>query len=147
MKLPANDPANLRFSIQSYLQLLLFISDKALISEQLDFSIENSANWNLRNTTSYSRPSQKSLVMYLAKLIFPSLSDSAYSITRKDSFTAEAGSNNAVMQQKYSYNHTVGIDFLDYYNINAGIGGTLILNQKLADRINLNISLGAKAEF
>ena len=147
MKLPANDPANLRFSIQSYLQLLLFISDKALISEQLDFSIENSANWNLRNTTSYSRPSQTSLVMYLAKLIFPSLSDSAYSITRKDSFTAEAGSNNAVMQQKYSYNHTVGIDFLDYYNINAEIGGTLILNQKLADRINLNISLGAKAEF
>ena len=52
-----------------------------------------------------------------------------------------------MLQQKYSYNHTVGIDFLEYYNINAGIGGCLTLNQKKADSLSINVSLGAKAEF
>ena len=147
LKLPAEEPENFKINIQAYGQLLLFFSEKSVLSEQIDFSIENSANWNIRNVISYSRPSATSLITYLAKIIAPSTEKIKNTITRKDSFTAEAGCSNATMQQKYSYNHTVGIDFLDYYNINAGIGGTLILNQKLADRINLNLSLGAKAEF
>lgn len=147
LKIPAREAENFKINIQAYAQLLLFISENSVFSEQIDFSIENSANWNLRNIISYSRPSKTSLITYLARIIVPAADKLEHSITRKDSFSAEAGCNNAVMQQKYSYNHTVGIDFLDYYNINAGIGGTLILNQKLADRINLNLSLGAKAEF
>ena len=80
-------------------------------------------------------------------LAAPEADRTNYAISRKDSFTFETGKTEAVTQQKYTYNHTVGIDFLEYYNINAGFGGSLILNQKLADRITINMTLGAKAEF
>jgi hypothetical protein len=80
-------------------------------------------------------------------LLIPQAKSTSYEISRKDSFTAEIGRSDALLKQKYSYTHTVGIDFLAYYNVNAGLGGTLILNQKAADRFNLNLTLGAKAEF
>ena len=147
LKIPAREPEKFKLNIQAYGQLLLFITEKTILSEQFDFSIEGLSDWNLRDTISYSRPSNTSLVTSLVKLLAPGAPASDYAISRKDSFTAEAGKNKDIWQQKYSYNHTVGIDFLEYYNINAGVGGSLILNQKLANRINLNLSLGAKAEF
>ena len=70
-----------------------------------------------------------------------------YTITRKDSFTISVGRIEAELQQKYSYNHFVEVGFLEYYSINAGLEGTLIINEKLADRINLSLTIGAKAEF
>lgn len=147
MKIPAAEPENLKVNIQAYAQLVLFITEKTLLTEQFDFSIENHANWNVRDTLSYSRPSKTSLMTYLAHLLIPSSDKSDYAITRKDSLTAELGKNEAVFQQKYSYSHTVGLDFLEYYNVNAALGGTLILNEKKADTLNLSLTLGAKAEF
>ena len=79
--------------------------------------------------------------------MIPQAKKTNFEITRKDSFTAEIGRSEALLKQKYSYTHTVGIDFLEYYNVNAGLGGTLILNQKAADKFSLNFTLGAKAEF
>ena len=146
LKIPAEEPENFRLKIQTYAQALLFIREKTILTEQLDFAIENTADWNIRDTISWTRPSQTSLLTALVKL-FTDEAPGGLSISRKDSFTAEAGKINAVLQQKYSYNHTVGIDFLEYYNINAGIGGSLTLNQKKADSLSINVSLGAKAEF
>lgn len=147
LKLPSDAPDNFKISIQTYAQLLLFISEKEILSELLDCSIDDRANWNIRDTLSYSRPSAVSLLTALASLFTQSGDLTNYSISRKDSFTAEVGMNEAELQQKYSYKHTVGVDFLEYYNVNAGIGGSLILNQHKADLINLTLSLGAKAEF
>ena len=138
---------NLKINIQAYAQLLLFISDKSILTEQFDFSIENHANWNLRDTLAYSRPSKTSLMTFFANLLIPSSDNSDYAITRKDSISAELGKNDALLQQKYSYSHTVGVDFLEYYNVNAALGGTLILNEKKADSVSLSLTLGAKAEF
>lgn len=146
-KIPAAEPDNLKINIQAYAQLLLFISDKSILTEQFDFSIENHANWNLRDTLAYSRPSKTSLMTFFANLLIPSSDNSDYAITRKDSISAELGKNDAQLQQKYSYSHTVGVDFLEYYNVNAALGGTLILNEKKADSVNLTLTLGAKAEF
>ncbi len=146
-KIPAEEPENFKFNIEAFANLLLFISEKAVLSELLDFSIDNKAEWNVRNTISYSRPSQTSLISSLAKLLIPAADNIDYELSRKDSFTVELGSKNALMQQKYSYNHSLGIDFLEYYNINAGLGASLTLGQKLANKINLNLTLGAKAEF
>ncbi len=146
-KIPRDDPGNLKINIQAYAQLLLFISTKSIVTEQFNFSFEDAGNWNVRNTLSYSRPSKSSLITSAALLLIPQAKSTSYEISRKDSFTAEIGRSDALLKQKYSYTHTVGIDFLEYYNVNAGLGGTLILNQKAADRFNLNLTLGAKAEF
>lgn len=147
IKIPAADPENFKINIQTFAQLILFISEKSTLADQFNFSIEDKANWDLRNTISYSRPSQTSLLTYLANVIIPSTRNTAFEISRKDSFTAGLGREEAVMQQKYSYNHTVEISFLEYYSVNAGLEGSLIFNQKLADRINLSFTIGAKAEF
>ena len=147
LKLPAEDPENYKLKIQTFAQLLLFIREKTILTEQFDFAIETTADWNARNTLAYSRPSNTSLLTAVLKLLSPDAYLSGLSISRKDSFTAEIGKTNTVLKQKYSYNHTVGIDFLEYYNLNAGIGGTLILNQKTADSLSINVSIGAKAEF
>ncbi len=147
VKIPAEEPEAFKINIQSFLQLLLFITEKSIVTEQFNFSIEDGANWDARNTLSYSRPSSTSLITSLVNMVIPSARNTNYSISRKDSFTAGLGRINAVFQQKYSYNHSVEIEFLDYYSVNAGVGGTLILNQKLADKININLNLGAKAEF
>ena len=146
-KIPAAEPENLKINIQAYAQLLLFITEKTILTEQFDFSIENHANWNVRDTLAYTRPSNTSLMTFFAHLIVPSSDNSAYAITRKDSLSAELGKNDAQLQQKYSYSHTVGVDFLEYYNVNAALGGTLILNEKKADSLNISLTLGAKAEF
>ncbi len=142
LKIPAEEPENLKLNIQTFAQLLLFLTEKSVITEMFDFSIETFSNWNLRNTISYSRPSDTSLITSMVKSF-----GSQYLISRKDSFTAEAGMCEAVLKQNYTYNHTVGIDFLEYYNINAGIGGTLTLIENKANKISLTLSLGAKAEF
>lgn len=147
VKIPAAEPENFKINIQTFAQLILFISEKSILTEQFNFAIEDSANWDLHNTISYSRPSQTSLLTYLTNLIFPSTKNSDFSISRKDSFTAGLEREEAVFQQKYSYNHNVEINFLEYYSVNAGLEGSLILNQKLADRINLSFTIGAKAEF
>ena len=147
LKLPAEEPENYKMKIQTFAQLLLFIREKTVLTEQLDFSIETTKDWNIRDTLAYTRPSETSLLTAVIKLFSPDTQISGLAISRKDCFTAELGQTNALLQQKYSYNHTVGIDFLEYYNVNAGIGGTLVLNQKTADSLSINISVGAKAEF
>ena len=147
MKIPASEASNFKLNIQAYAQLLVFITEKTVVNEQFNFSIEDTANWDVKNVLSYSRPSQTSIITTLAQFLVPQARKTDYSISRKDSLSAEVARNDAVLKQTYSYNHTVGIDFLDYYNVNAGIGGTLILNQNIADRFTLNLTLGAKAEF
>ena len=147
LKVPAEEPSSYKINIQTFAQLLLFITEKAIVTEQFNFSFENAGDWDARNTLSYSRPSKVSLISDLLPKLFPAVKNSDYSISRKDSFTVGLGRVNAVFQQKYSYNHFVEIEFLDYYSLNAGLGGSLILNQKLADKININLTLGAKAEF
>ena len=147
MKIPAEDIENYKLYIQTYAQLLLFLTEKSILTEQINFEIENTADWNIKNTISYSRPSQTSLITGLALLLIPDSEKKDFTITRNDSFTAEAGKVETELRQKYSYNHTVGIDFLEYYNVNAGLGGSLTLNQNTADKINITLTLGAKAEF
>ena len=147
MKIPATDASNFKINIQAYAQLLLFISEKTVLNEQFNFSIEDTANWDVKDSLSYSRPSKTSLITTLAQYLVPQAKQTDYSISRKDSITAEIGKNEDVLKQTYSINHTVGIDFLDYYNVYAGIDGKLIFNQNLAHRFNLSLTLGAKAEF
>ena len=147
VKIPSEEPSNFRLKLQGFGQLLLFIKEKTLLTEQLDFALENTADWNLRDTLAYTRPSQTSLLTGLITLLSPETKISSLSISRKDSFTLELGRNSAILQQKYSLNHTVGIDFLSHYNVNAGIGGSLTLNQEKADSLSINLSIGAKAEF
>ena len=113
MKIPANEPQNLKFSIEAFAQLLLFISEKSTIPEQADFSFESNKDWRVRNSLAFSRPSNTSLITYLAKLVIPDSENADYSISRKDNFSVEVGKTSSVLQQKYSYNHTVGIDFLE----------------------------------
>ncbi len=146
-KIPAAEPENFKINIQAFAQLLLFISEKSILTEQFNFAFDDIANWDVKNTLSYSRPSQTSLLTYLANLIVPSTKKTDYSISRKDSFTTGLGRVEAEFQQKYTYNHTVEISFLEYYSVNAGLEGSLLFNQKKADRINLSLTLGAKAEF
>ncbi len=147
MKIPATDASNFKINIQAYAQLLLFISENKVLNEQFNFSIEDTANWDVKDSLSYSRPSKTSLITTLAQYLVPQAKQTDYSISRKDSISAEIGKNEDILKQTYSINHTVGIDFLDYYNVYAGIDGKLILNQNLAHRFNLSLTLGAKAEF
>ncbi|BDC93168.1 DNA polymerase IV [Treponema bryantii] len=147
MKIPATDASNFKINIQAYAQLLLFISEKTVLNEQFNFSIEDTANWDVKDSLSYSRPSKTSLITTLAQYLVPQAKQTDYSISRKDSISAEIGKNEDILKQTYSINHTVGIDFLDYYNVYAGIDGKLILNQNLAHRFNLSLTLGAKVEF
>ena len=149
LKIPSDEPSNFKINIQTYAQLLLFLTEKAVINEQLDFIIEDAANWNIKNAVSYSRPSKTSLLTALTFFLVPQAEAklAGYSISRKDSLSVAVARNDGIMKQTYSFNHSAGIDFLDYFNINAGIGGTLVLNEKIADRFSLNLSLGAKAEF
>ncbi len=147
VKIPANQPESYKINIQAFAQLIFFINEKSTLTDVFDFSIEDPANWDLRDSIIYTRPSDTSLYTALAGFLIPSITPKDYSITRKDSFTFKIGRLDALLQQKYTYEHSFEIGFLEYYSINTGLGATLILNQKKADRINLSLSLGAKAEF
>ena len=61
--------------------------------------------------------------------------------------TFEIGKLETNFYQKYEYDHTVSLDFMQYYSIYAGLGASLILNQIKADQVNLSLNLGAKVEF
>ena len=151
LKLPAGESQTCHLKIQAFAQLLLYISDRANLTEVLDISIENTADWNLRDTITYLRPSQTSLISELIRHFGASNEGAekkdSFSVSRKDSFTFEIGQIEKNLRQKYEYSHTVSVDFLEYYSINASLGGLLILNQKSADSLSLSFSIGAKAEF
>ena len=149
LKLPATDMQNYRLKIQAFSQLILYITDKSNLTEVFDFAIENNADWNLRDTITYSRPSKTSLIADFACLIIPDINknSSNFSVSRKDSLTFEIGQIEKNLRQKYEYNHTVTVNFMEYYSLFAELDGKLMLNQKTADRLNLSLTLGAKAEF
>ena len=149
IKLPANSLTDYHLKIQTFSQLLLYITDKSNLTEIFDLSLENTTDWNLRDTISYTRPSPASLVAELAYLISPDLRTNKknFQISRKDSFTFEIGELEKNLYQKYEYEHRVSVDFMDYYNIFAGLSGALFLNQTKADRLSLSVTIGAKAEF
>ena len=144
LKLPAADFENYRLRVQAFSQLLLYISDSANLTEIFDFAIENTADWNLRDTLTYTRPSKESLIAEVAKVCFPELAkpSSNLTISRKDSFTFEAGKIENALHQKYGYDHTVSVQFMEYYSIFSTFGGTLLLNQKKADQLKLSLTIG-----
>ncbi|MBP5519161.1 MAG: DNA polymerase IV [Treponema sp.] len=147
-KIPSDSPGDFRLKIQSFAQLLIFVKEKTIISQIFDFNFENNYDWNLRNIISYTRPSTNSLLSALIYFVYPDLiNQNNSSVSRKDQFTFEIGQISNNFRQKYDYQHSVGIDFMEYFNVNAGIGGTLILNQNSTDNFSLNFTIGAKAEF
>ncbi len=151
LKLPVNDIQNYKLKIQTFTQLLLYISEKSSLTEVFDFSIENTADWNLRDTATYTRPSQNSLLAELIYRFVPAAQTASgntdFSISRKDSLTFEIGELEKNLYQKYEYEHTVSLDFMEYYSVFAGLGTSLLLNQEKADHLNLTLNLGAKVEF
>ena len=151
LKLPANDVQNYKLKIQAFSQLLLFISEKSNLTEVFDFSIENTADWNLRDTVTYTRPSQNSLIAELIQRFIPDThktsASSNFTLSRKDSLTFEIGQLEKNLFQKYEYEHTASVDFMEYYSLFAGLGTSLLLNQKKADSLNITLNLGAKVEF
>ncbi len=114
-------------------------------------SIENTADWNLRDSVAYTRPSQKSLLAELLRRFIPAeqttSGKSNFSISRKDSFTFEIGELEKNLYQKYEYEHTVSVAFMEYYSFFAGLDTSLLLTQKKADHLNITLNLGAKVEF
>ncbi len=151
LKLPAEDPQNYKLKIQCFSQLLLYISEKSNLTEVFNFSIENTADWNLRDSVAYTRPSQKSLLAELLRRFIPAAQTTSgksnFSISRKDSFTFEIGELEKNLYQKYEYEHTVSVAFMEYYSFFAGLDTSLLLNQKKADHLNITLNLGAKVEF
>jgi len=151
LKLPVNDLNNYKLKIQTFSQLLLYITDKSNITEVFNFAIDNTVDWNVRESLAYTRPSQKSLITELIRhfgtIINAEVKNSIFSVSRKDSMTFEIGKLETNFYQKYEYDHTVSVDFMEYYNIYAGLGGKLILNKEKADQLNLSLTLGAKVQF
>lgn len=151
LKLPANDAKNYKLKIQAFSQLLLFISEKSTLTEIFDFSIENTADWKLRDTITYTRPSQNSLIAELIHRFIPdsqkASASSTFSISRKDSINFEIGELEKNLFQKYEYEHTVSVEFMEYYSLFAGLSTSLLLNQEKADNLNVSLNLGAKVEF
>lgn len=145
LKLPAADFANYKLRIQAFSQLLLYISDNANLSEVFDLAIDNTADWNLRDTITYTRPSKNSLISDLVKICFPEAGRPASNMTisRKDSFTFDIGKIENNLHQKYGYDHTVSVQFMEFYSIFSTLGGTLVLNQKKADQFNFTLTIGA----
>ena len=76
-----------------------------------------------------------------------SLINTSFSISRKDCLTFEIGQLEKNLYQKYEFEHTVSVDFMEYYSLYAGLGTSLLLNQKKADSLNITLNLGAKVEF
>ena len=151
LKFPVNDLNNYKLKIQTFSQLLLYITDKSNITEVFNFAIDNTADWNVRESLAYTRPSQKSLITELIRhfgtIINADVKNSNFSVSRKDSMTIEIGKLETNFYQKYEYDHTVSVDFMEYYNVYAGLGGKLILNKEKADQLNLSLTLGAKVQF
>ena len=113
----------------------------------MDFSIDNSLNWNARGTFVYERPSTSCLFSIAAKLLYPKLLKVNYAITRKDSVNIEFEKNTDEFIQKYGYSHYAEMMFQNHYAITGEIGGIFTGKQKTASSFNLNLSIGAKAEF
>ena len=151
LKFPVNDLNNYKLKIQTFSQLLLYITDKSNITEVFNFAIDNTADWNVRESLAYTRPSQKSLITELIRhfgtIINADVKNSNFSVSRKDSMTIEIGKLETNFYQKYEYDHTVSVDFMEYYNVYAGLGGKLILNKEKADQLNLSLTLGAMVQF
>ena len=147
VQIPAASPEDYKLKIQAYMQLLLFINEKANFSSVVDFNYENSPAWNLRGILSYNRPSQSCPLLDLTYLLIPASKNIDFDIIRRDSLSVEFGQTVSNFTQKYNYLHKIEIGFMDYYSINAGLGALLYLNRKTADKLSFEITLGARAQF
>ena len=113
----------------------------------MDFSIDNSLNWNARGSFVYERPSSSCLYSLAIKYLFPQLLKVDYAIKRKDSLNIEFEKTSEEFIQKYGYSHYAEMMFQNHYAITGEIGGLYTGKQKTASRFTLNLSIGAKAEF
>ena len=150
VKLPVKEGSisgDIKYQLSAYLQVLLLIKEKTTVTSAIDFSIDNSRNWNARGTFVYERPSASCLYSWGIKLLFPQLLKVDYAITRKDSLNIEFEKTSDEFIHKYGYSHYVEMMFQNHYAVTGEIGGIFTGKQKTASSFNLNLSIGAKTEF
>lgn len=150
IKIPVKEGSisgDIKYQLSAYLQILLLIKEKTTFTSTMDFSIDNSLNWNTRGTFVYERPSSSCLYSLAIKYLFPQLLKVDYTIKRKDSLNIEFEKTSEEFIQKYGYSHYAEMMFQNHYAITGEIGGLYTGRQKTASRFTLNLSIGAKAEF
>ncbi len=147
-RIPYNsNTSNILYQLNAYIQIMLYIQEKSILTSIFDITAANEPVWSLRSTFSWERPSQTSLITSAAYLLFPSSKAIGFEITRKDTFSIEAEKNHEEVMQKYSINHSASIKFKEHYSVNGGIGAGFTNRSKHAQKLSLSFSLGAKAEF
>lgn len=147
VKVPANSLDNTTFQISSYLQCLLMISDKAMVSYALNGSFETDLTWNLNNDIYYSRPSKISLIKTITELIIPYVKTMDINISRKDSLNIQLGSIHNKNKQTYSFQHSINHEFLKYYTLSTGISTDINYIENESTFMSFAVNIGFRAEF
>ena len=148
LKIPSGTYSeNIRYQINEYLQIMLYLKEKTTVTTSFDITLANNPDWNILGMFIYERPSQTSLITAAAYLFFPDSKAINFDITRKDSLSVEVGKNLDELSQKYSFSHSADLKFKEHYSVNGGIGFTFTNVTNRAQRLSLNLTLGAKAEF
>ena len=147
IKIPYKKSTDIKYQLNGFIQIMLYIKDKTTLTSIFDASAENTPVWKIRETLIYERPSSTSLISSAAYFLIPVSKQIPFEITRKDSLVLEVGKIETGFTQSYSFEHSVSLKFKEYYSINGGIGGSFTHRQNHAAKISLSMNLGARAEF
>lgn len=140
----ASSPA---FQINSGSLLTFYIDQQNALNVNADFAIDNYLNWTFKNSASWSRPSQKSLLLELTKLCWKGWVNHTLDCKVTDSLSLSLSTQNKKHKEIYSYSRASEISFLQNFNLSSAAGISFAYEEGKTLKLGLNYELGLKISF
>lgn len=147
VKIPSDNPSSYLLQISTFNQYIMFIKQNDTLSTSVDFQLDTHKLWNAKNNFLYTRKTNSSFIVDLAKWIVPKASDVDFIINQTENFSIYFGKNSTQFFHQYSYNHDTSISFLNNFSVNAGAGVSLLCNEKTANSLIFDFNIGGKMQF
>lgn len=154
LKIPRNDPENIKQLYSAYLQANFYRTQEDVLRTALQFSFQDTANWNGKATLLYKRQTHFTPVLEIVKLFNRNFDYSNVNISRTNSLnfcisSSQASSTNSKRKeyQSIELSHLIEFQILKQFSINASISGIFTHTKDEVCSISCTLGLGGKLQF
>ncbi|MGN0740904.1 MAG: DNA polymerase IV [Treponema sp.] len=154
LKIPRNDPESIKQLYSVYLQANFYRTQEDVLRTALQFSFQDTANWNGKATLLYKRQTHFTPVLEIVKLFNRNFDYSNVNISRTNSLnftisSSQASSTNSKPKeyQSVELSHLIEFQILKQFSINASISGIFTHTKDEVCSVSCTLGLGGKLQF
>lgn len=146
VKMPSNSLKQARASLSGYILSDFQINESNMLKNALEGSFDDKTEWNARETLTYSRRADSSILASFASL-FTDIPQEEFIITRKDSLNLTFSHNEDLKKQLLQYLHSADVQINKFVTLNSDIEFSYDSTWNKIIYLNLSGTLGITVKF